>query len=96
MTFLLIGRDGNDEDALARRMAAREEHLKSATALREQGKLLHAMAMLDDDGKMTASVMLFELESREELDALLKNEPYVTGKVWQEIEIKPCKLAPGF
>ena len=55
-----------------------------------------AAALLDDDGKMIGSVMIFDVDSREELDALLENEPYVTGNVWQDIEIKACKKAPGF
>ena len=26
----------------------------------------------------------------------LKSEPYVTGDVWQEIDIKPCKIPEFF
>ena len=33
---------------------------------------------------------------REALDAYLSVEPYVIGKVWETIEIKPCKVGPMF
>ena len=28
--------------------------------------------------------------------ASFRVEPYVTGKVWEKIEIKPCKVGPMF
>ena len=32
----------------------------------------------------------------EQLDAWLAAEPYVTGKVWENIQIIPCKISPMF
>ncbi|WP_373566092.1 hypothetical protein [Mesobacillus foraminis] len=40
--------------------------------------------------------MVVDYPSREELDKWLKEEPYVVGNVWQNIEIKPCRVAPIF
>lgn len=98
MQFVLIGRDGDDGEALARRMAAREAHLSGCAAMRESGRLLYAAALLSDDAeqKMVGSMLVMEWPSRAELDAWLKDEPYVKGEVWKKIEINPCKLAPGF
>jgi uncharacterized protein YciI len=98
MQFVLIGRDGTDGDALARRMAAREAHLAGCAALREKGQLLYAAAILSDDAenKMIGSMLVMEWASRSDLDAWLKDEPYVKGEVWKTIEVNPCKLAPGF
>ena len=98
MQFVLIGRDGDDGEALARRMAAREAHLAGCAAMRESGRLLYAAALLSDDAeqKMVGSMLVMEWPSRAELDAWLKDEPYVKGEVWKKIEINPCKLAPGF
>lgn len=96
MQFLLIGRDGDDSDALSRRMAAREAHLARCSDLREKGQLLYAAAILSDDEKMIGSMLVMNWPSRAELDAWLKEEPYVKGEVWKKIEINSCKLAPGF
>lgn len=99
MHFLLIGRDGEDSEALNRRMAAREAHLAGCAVLREKGQLLYAAAILSDDEsnqKMIGSMLVMEWSSRAELDAWLKEEPYVKGNVWKKIEINSCKLAPGF
>ncbi len=96
MHFLLIGRDGDDSDALSRRMAAREAHLAGCAMLREKGQLLYAAAILSDEDKMIGSMLVMEWPSRAELDAWLKDEPYVKGEVWKKIEINSCKLAPGF
>ena len=34
-------------------------------------------------------------ETREELEAWLEADPYVTGGVWQEIEVQPYRPAVG-
>ncbi|HNH75718.1 MAG TPA: YciI family protein [Candidatus Obscuribacter sp.] len=98
MQFVLIGRDGDDAEALSRRMAAREAHLAGCANLRENGVLLYAAAILSDDTvqKMIGSMLVLDFASRADLDAWLKEEPYVKGDVWKKIEINPCKLAPGF
>jgi uncharacterized protein YciI len=58
--------------------------------------LLFAAALLDEDGQMVGSVLMMDFTSREALDRWLSVEPYVTGKVWEKIEIKPCQIPPMF
>ncbi len=96
MQFLVIGLDGTDQEALNRRLAARDAHLASCNKMKQAGQLLYGVAMLDDKQKMIGSVLVCNFESRQELDQWLKAEPYVTSRVWQTIEIKPCKVAPSF
>ncbi|HVE11863.1 MAG TPA: YciI family protein [Elusimicrobiota bacterium] len=96
MQFIVTGRDGTDPKALERRMAVREAHLKQADGLKAEGKLLYAAALLDDAGKMAGSVMICEFASRADLDGWLAVEPYVTGKVWAAVEVRPCKVGPAF
>jgi uncharacterized protein YciI len=96
MQFLVIGHDGTDEHALSRRMAVREAHIALGDKLRDAGKMLYGAAILDDHGKMTGSVLICEFDSRAELDQWLKEEPYVKGDVWKEIEVQPCKVGPSF
>jgi len=41
-------------------------------------------------------VLIMDFETREEFDRYLENEPYVIGKVWREIEVKPCRVPELF
>lgn len=96
MQFVVTGHDGADAGALQRRLAAREAHLSGADVLKRDGKLLYAAALLGDAGKMVGSVMICDFPSRKELDAWLEAEPYVVGKVWERVEVRPCKVGPSF
>jgi uncharacterized protein YciI len=89
MSFLIPGYDGKDEQALERRLAARPDHIRLGDQLRDQGKVRYGVAMLDDDNKMIGSVYVMNMDTREELDQYLAIEPYVTGNVWQKIDIMP-------
>lgn len=93
MQFMVLGYDGKDEQALERRLAVREAHLKKAAELSESGKWLYASAILDDDAKMIGSMIVCDYPSREELDKWLEEEPYVTGKVWEKIVIHRAQVA---
>jgi uncharacterized protein len=96
MQFMLLGYDGKDDDALGRRLAARDQHLALGDQLVAEGKLLFATAILDADEKMIGSMLVLEFPSPAELDAWLATEPYVTGDVWRTIEILPAKVSPSF
>ncbi len=93
MQFVIIGRDGTDEDALERRMAAREGHIAAFKEGMENGQNIIGGALLNDNNEMAGSMMVVEFESREALDVWLKTDPYVSGGVWQDIEIIPFKMA---
>ena len=92
MHFIITGHDGSDDKALERRMNAREEHMRGVAEMVKQKKLLYAAAMLDNDGTMIGSTMIVDFESRAALDQYLQTEPYVLGKVWENIDVKPCKI----
>ena len=95
MQFIVIGRDGTDENALDRRMAAREAHLDTAKKMHESGRWLYAAAILNDEGKMAGSVIVCDFESREALQKeWLDNEAYVRGNVWETVEITRAAVAP--
>lgn len=96
MHFLVMAYDGTDEEAPARRLAARERHLASIEMLKTEGKALYGAALIDEMGAMIGSLVIYEFDSREEFDAYLKAEPYVTGKVWEKIEVRPCRVPPIF
>jgi len=95
MQFILIAYDGTDEEALDRRLAVRAAHLESARTLVDEGKWLYAAGILNDDGKMIGSMILCDYPSREALEEeWLKNEPYVTGKVWEKITVQRANVPP--
>lgn len=96
MQFIVTGLDGTDDEALSRRLAVRQAHIALGDKMRDAGKMLYGAAILDDDEKMVGSVLICDFQSREELDQWLKNEPYVTGNVWQKIEVRLCKVGPSF
>jgi uncharacterized protein len=96
MQYLVIGRDGTDSEALNRRLAARPAHLELGQRLQAEGKHLMGVALLDDAGEMIGSALIVDYATRADLDAWLSQEPYVVGKVWQQIEVTPCKVGPAF
>ena len=93
MQFLLIAYDGTDPEALERRLKVREEHLEKIALLKRSREFLSGGAILDDNGKMIGSMIVYEFPDRQSLDARLKEEPYFTKGIWEKIEIQPFRLA---
>jgi uncharacterized protein len=95
MQFLVLGYDGSDDQALARRMAVREEHLAGSRRMYSAGRWQYSGALLNDAGKMIGSFIVCDFASREELEsAWLNREPYILGKVWTRFEIHPIQVSP--
>ena len=95
MQFLIIAKDFK-EGGLERRMKCRADHVLLCDKLIAEGKYIYGVATLDDKGKMTGSVMIFDFPGRKELDEYMKIEPYILGNVWDSIEIIPCQPGPSF
>jgi uncharacterized protein YciI len=92
MQFLLIAHDGTDSDALQRRLNVREEHLRKISLLKKAGEFLFGGAILDENGNMTGSMIVYDFPDRKTLDERLKDEPYLSTGVWKRTEIKPFRL----
>lgn len=95
MQFLVTAYDGTDAEAPARRQAVREAHLAGARELTEKGNFLIGGAILNETGEMVGSAVVCEFPTRADLDAWLATDPYVTGDVWQKIEVVPFRAAVG-
>jgi uncharacterized protein YciI len=93
MQFLLLAYDGTDPEALQRRLKVRESHLDKIENLKKTGEFLFGGAILDENGKMIGSMIVYDFPDRQSLDEILKDEPYITGGVWKKIEIKPFRHA---
>ncbi|MBL7741360.1 MAG: hypothetical protein JNK14_19200 [Chitinophagaceae bacterium] len=91
--YLVIAYDGTDAEALERRMNARPFHFEKARELKKYDQFVIGGAILNDKGEMTGSMMVVQFETDEELKNWMDHEPYITGKVWQYIEVKPFKVA---
>jgi hypothetical protein len=96
MQFLLLAYDGKDSDAAERRRTARPAHIALGDKLVGEGRMLFGTAILDADEKMIGSMLILDYPSRANLDAWLEVEPYVTGNVWHDIEIRPARVGPSF
>ena len=96
MQYLVTGYDYTDKDAINRRLSVREAHMAGVEAAVATGQFLYGLALLNETEKMIGSILVVDYSTREELDAWLAIEPYVTGKVWERIEVVPCRVAPIF
>lgn len=90
MQFLVIGFDGTDKDAKARRQKARPAHIALGDELVKKGHVWFGAALTDGNGEMIGSAFFMNFPSRKELDDYLKVEPYVTDNVWKTVEVKSC------
>ena len=93
MQFMITAYDGNDEEAMNRRMTVREDHLAGISVLIEGGNFIAGGAILDEADQMIGSTLYLEFTNREAMDNWLINDPYVTGGVWKDISVQPIRLA---
>lgn len=91
--YLIHAWDGTDDEALERRMKARPAHFDNSRRIKASGNFVLGGAMLNDEGKMIGSTMVLQFETREELQQWVDTEPYITGNVWQKIDIRPFRVA---
>jgi uncharacterized protein YciI len=96
MNFIVNGYDYKDKDALERRMAAREGHMAGIQTLVSNGQILYAAAMINEKEEMCGSCIIMEMPNKAAVEAYLKEEAYIVGKVWEKVDIIPCKIPPLF
>jgi uncharacterized protein YciI len=81
--FVIIGLDG--PEGQARRKIHREAHLERLSKLAKEGKVVLAGPFTGGGG----SLIVVEATSLEEAEAFMREDPYVTGKVFQKVEVRP-------
>ena len=87
MQFVVIGLDGTDTEAPARRQAVRQDHIAMGDELVASGNLMYASALLHEDGTMKGSVYIVDFPSEKELQEYMDKEPYMIGDVWREVTV---------
>jgi len=95
MQFVIIARDDTDPEAPTRRQAVRPAHLEGIRPFVERGNILIGGAILNEVGTMIGSMLVADFPTREELEAWLTGDPYVTDGVWHEVEVQPYRAAVG-
>lgn len=91
--YLILAQDGTDSEASARRLQARPFHLETAKELKAAGNLILGGATLNEREVMNGSVMVVEFDNETALHEWLDNDPYVIQGVWENVEVKPFKVA---
>jgi uncharacterized protein YciI len=90
--FLVTIHDGTDAEASARRQATRPAHLDRLKGNVASGKLVFGGPIFDDAQKPIGSFLLVDCADRAELDAMIADDPYTKGNVWQRVDVKPVRL----
>jgi uncharacterized protein YciI len=93
MLYVLICKD-LPGDGLARRLAARPNHLAYLESL--GAKVRAAGGMLSEDGKEPrGSLIIIEADSLDEARAIAAADPYAKAGVFADVEIHPWRQAAG-
>lgn len=83
MKFVIIGYDGPDGEA--KRKTHRPAHLAHLEPLDKQGRVILAGPLTDKTG----SLLVLDLETREEAEQFAKNDPYTVFGVFAKVDIHP-------
>jgi uncharacterized protein len=93
MQYVLHAYDHTDAEAPERRQKVRPDHLETARRLKENGHFVLGGALLSPSGQMIGSLLVVDFEKEDDLEQWLASDPYVTGKVWDKIDVKPFRQA---
>lgn len=76
--------------ALERRLAVRPKHLEWIAA---QGtKLKIGGPMMDAEGRTVGSLFLWEGDSREQVEALAAQDPYMQAGIFESVILRPFRI----
>lgn len=93
MPFLVIATDHTDSEALNRRLAARPDHLLNAREMESDGRLQLAAASLDEEGRMSGSVLVLNVGTADEVKAIVERDLYWTTRVWASYTVQEIRVA---
>ena len=85
MLFVIIGHDGPDGGAL--RPKFRPAHLDNLSAIAKRGRVVVAGPFTDGSGSLIVADFAGEAEAL----AFAQSDPYVTGGVFERVEVKPFR-----
>ena len=95
MLYAFISED--QPGSLAKRLAARPDHLRRLEALRDAGRLIlagpHPAVDSEDPGDagFSGSLVVAEFDSLDEAQAWADQDPYVSADVYRQVTVKPFR-----
>lgn len=96
MPLFVVSCTDND-GSVEKRLATRPQHISRLQQLNDQGRLIVAGAMPKDPTNPQAgfygSTLIVDFETRDALDAWLKEEPFLIEGVYAHIDVKPFNKA---
>lgn len=94
MGYVILGWDGEDAEAPARRAAIRDRHLEVITRWVEAGRLHLAVPLFNGDGRAVGSIMILNDEDEVGAREYLLEEPFAREGVWLSYQMRPYRIAP--
>jgi uncharacterized protein YciI len=83
--FVFIGRDG--PDGAARRQANRERHVAHLEALDRAGRLVYGGPIRDESDRSIGAVLVLDAPDLDAARAIVEQDPYVVGGVFERVEL---------
>jgi uncharacterized protein YciI len=83
--FVFIGHDG--PDGSARRQANRERHVAHLEALHRAGQLVYGGPIRDESDRSIGAVLVLDAPDLAAARAIVEQDPYVAGGVFERVEL---------
>src|SRR3954447_23455440 len=98
MEYLVIMRTGDstNPELQKKRAELRQAHLARAAKFRDAGHVIIGGAVLDEAGNPAGSAAIARFDTRAEVDAWLKDDPWTKAGVWTDFEIIPFKISENY
>lgn len=87
--IVFIGKDRHDGQAL--RAENRENHLSVMKELQKQGLIHFAGPFIDDQGRMSGSLIIFDTEDLDLIKDIMDKDPYVCSGLFASTQISRIK-----
>lgn len=94
MGHVILGWDGEDAEAPARRASVRDRHLAVLNRWAAAGRLNLAVPLFRADGTAAGSVMILDGEDEVGAREYLMDEPFARDGVWLSYQMRPFRIAP--
>jgi uncharacterized protein YciI len=94
MGHVVLGWDGEDAEAPARRARVRERHLAVITRWAEAGRLSLGVPLFRAEGVIAGSLMVLGGEDEVGVKEYLAEEPFAREGVWLSYQVRPFRIAP--
>lgn len=94
MGHVVLGWDGEDAEAPARRARARPAHLEVIARWAGAGRLSLGVPLFREDGTIAGSLMVLGGEDEVGVKEYLAEEPFARQGVWLSYQVRPFRIAP--